>query len=141
MIGRVERVDRVEGFSRNHLRRGYGGQEERKDRKGVGVGFAPSVYTLYAPCDLFLAWRTGDTGEQLLFSPASPVLPAEFHTGFSMVFAAKNAKGAKKLKTSDYAQQSFPKSRRFWYNTHCQKRERIWPHSSPTRTAAERPAG
>ncbi len=52
-----------------------------------------------------------------------------------MIFAAtsfaeatvvkKNAKGAKKLKTSDYAQQSFPKSRRFWYNTHCQKRERI----------------
>ena len=37
----------------------------------------------------------------------------------------KNAKSAKKLKTSDYAQQSFPKSRCFWYNTHCQKRERI----------------
>jgi len=64
-------------FSRNLLRRGYGGQEERKVRKGVGVGFAPSVYTLYAPCDLFLAWRTGDTGEQLLFSSASPALPAK----------------------------------------------------------------
>ena len=33
MIGRVERVERVEGFSRNHLRRGYGGQGERKGRK------------------------------------------------------------------------------------------------------------
>ena len=27
------RVERVEGFSRNHLRRGYGGQGERKGRK------------------------------------------------------------------------------------------------------------
>ena len=29
------------------------------------------------------------------------------------------------FKPHDYAQQSFPKSRLFWYNTHCQKRERI----------------
>jgi len=29
------RVERVEGFSRNHLRRGYGGQGERKGRKGL----------------------------------------------------------------------------------------------------------
>ena len=29
------RVERVEGFSRNHLRRGYGGQEERKGRKDL----------------------------------------------------------------------------------------------------------
>ena len=28
-------------FSRNLLRRGYGGQEERKDRKGVGGGLCP----------------------------------------------------------------------------------------------------
>ena len=39
----------------------------------------------------------------------------------------KNAKGAKKWKkpAATNAQQSFPKSRCFWYNTHCQKRERI----------------
>ena len=68
-----------------------------KGAKELGVGFAPSVCTLSAPCDLFLAWRTGDTGEQLLFSPASPALPAEFYIGFAMVLAAKNAKLAKEL--------------------------------------------
>ncbi len=29
------RVEHVEGFSRNHLRRGYGGQGERKGRKDL----------------------------------------------------------------------------------------------------------
>ena len=29
------RVERVEGFSRNHLRRGYGGQGERKRRRDL----------------------------------------------------------------------------------------------------------
>ena len=29
------RVERVEGFSRNHLRRGYGDQEERKGRRDL----------------------------------------------------------------------------------------------------------
>ena len=36
--------------------------------------FMPSTFSTA----LFLAWRTGDTGEQLLFSPASPALPAKF---------------------------------------------------------------
>jgi hypothetical protein len=49
-----------------------------KIAKVLGWGFAPSVYTLYAPCDLFLAWRTGETGEQQLFTPASPAPPAKF---------------------------------------------------------------
>ena len=52
-------------------------KKNAKGAKELGVGFAPSVCTLSAPCDLFLAWRTGDTGEQLLFSPASPALPAK----------------------------------------------------------------
>ena len=53
----------------------------------------PSTFTTA----LFLAWRTGETGEQLLFSPASPVLPAEFHTGFSMVFRRKERKVRKEM--------------------------------------------
>jgi len=55
--------------------------------------FMPSTFTTA----LFLAWRTGETGEQLLFSPASPVLPAEFHTGFSMVFRRKERKVRKEM--------------------------------------------
>ena len=90
-------------FRRNLLCRGYGGQEGRKDRKGVGasrplphrlsfVVRRPSSRVLHISTALLLAWRTGETGEQLLFSPASPALPAEFYIGFAMVFAAKNAK-------------------------------------------------